>query len=150
MQLKINADACASGALPDWHKACVSQADVLTLKGNRHALFFSNFNAAAANIGGGAQPLAATAVRPDLHDGDLQPAIRVDAVYQADAGAVRRHAVAAADHVLDPDRAANLSVAVPRLSGGSLRPAPLAVGRRAADRRELGADRARDVAGRRE
>ena len=77
--------------------------------------------------------------RLDRHDGDLQSAIRLDAVYRAAQPEARNDARRIAVDVLAADHSADLVLAAAGLSGRPLRPAPADFGRRADVGRRLGA-----------
>ena len=87
------------------------------------------------------QPLEPAHPRRHRHDGDLQPAICLDAVHRPAQPKARHDAGGTAVDVLAADHPANLVLAVPGLSGRPLRPAPADLGRRPFVRRQLGAFR---------
>ena len=85
------------------------------------------------------EPLESARSRPDRHDGDLQPAICLDAVHRPAQPEARNDARRIAVDVLAADHPADLVLAVAGLSGRPLRPAAPDLGRRAVVRRRLGA-----------
>ena len=82
-------------------------------------------------------PLGSARARADLHDGNLQPAIRLDPVHPPPRHCVGRGAGGDPGDVLPADRVADVLLAVPGLAGGSLRPAPADRDRRPAHRAVL-------------
>src|ERR1700691_938921 len=74
-----------------------------------------------------AQALDAALSRPAVHDGDLQPAVHLDAAHALDDFSVRREALAAADHLLAADSIPDLPVSVSGLADRALRSASVAV-----------------------
>src|SRR5208283_4018084 len=83
------------------------------------------------------KPLGPAHSRRDRHDGDLQPAICVDAVYRASQPEARDDACGAAVDLFPPHHPADVVLAVPGLLGGPVRPAPADHDRGAAVRRQL-------------
>ena len=95
--------------------------------------------AAHGPIGLVLESLEPACARLDRHDGDLQPAIRLDAVHRAAQPEARNDAGRIAVDVLAAHHPADLVLADAGLPGRSLRPAALDLGRRADVGRRLGA-----------
>src|ERR1035437_4590325 len=83
--------------------------------GERHVLVDPSAAPSAVNPHLG-KPMDATGAESDLHDGDLQPAIRLGAAHQTHGGRLRRESFAVAGDLFPSDRIPDFSLSFPGLS----------------------------------